>query len=115
MCKIRKESEVENATRRVASSRLLHNFFEEQVDARPGHAAVEFHNETLTYRDLDRQANRIARALAARGVAPGDLVALYVHKSTRLFAAMLGILKTGAGYVPIDPRFPVERIRTNSR
>ena len=112
MCKLRSARVPDGAASCATSSRLLHNYFEAVVDARPHNTAVEFQNEALTYRELDRQANRIARTLAARGVVPGDLVALYVHKSTRLFATMLGILKAGAGYVPIDPRFPVERIRT---
>ncbi|HEX2842309.1 Pls/PosA family non-ribosomal peptide synthetase [Hyphomicrobium sp.] len=93
------------------SPRLLHRFFEAQVEKRPNHTAVEFADESLTYKELDQQANRIANTLAARGVKPGDLVALYLKKSPRLYAAMLGILKAGAGYVPIDPRFPLERIR----
>lgn len=94
------------------SPRLLHHFFEEQAALRPEATAVEFQNDSVTYRDLDRQANRIARALAVRGVGAGDLVALYLAKSPTLFAVMLGILKAGAGYVPIDPRYPIERIRT---
>lgn len=97
--------------RQDASARLLHHYFEQQAEAHPARTAVEFQGETLSYRDLDRRANRIAHALAARGVVPGDLVAIYLNKSPRLYAAMLGILKAGAGYVPIDPRFPVERIR----
>ncbi len=93
------------------SPRLLHSYFEAQVGKRPNHPAVEFADESLTYSELDAEANRIANALGARGVKPGDLVALYLKKSVRLYAAMLGILKAGAGYVPIDPRFPLERIR----
>ncbi len=89
---------------------LLHLFFEAQVSRRPDHAAIEFADESLTYAELDQYANQIANALAARGVKPGDLVAFYLKKSPRLYAAMLGILKAGAGYVPIDPRFPLERI-----
>ena len=90
--------------------RLLHQFFDVQVERRPHHVAVEFADEVLTYAELDRYSNQIANALAARGVRPGDLVALYLKKSPRLYGAMLGILKAGAGYVPIDPRFPLERI-----
>jgi non-ribosomal peptide synthetase-like protein len=90
--------------------RLLHQFFDVQVELRPHHTAIEFADETLTYAELDQYSNQIANALAARGVRPGDLVALYLKKSPRLYGAMLGILKAGAGYVPIDPRFPLERI-----
>jgi non-ribosomal peptide synthetase-like protein len=90
---------------------LLHEYFERQVPLRADHPAVWFGDESLTYAELDRYANQIARTLKKRGVTSGDLVALYLKKSQRLFAAMLGILKAGAGYIPIDPRFPLERIR----
>ena len=91
--------------------RLLHLYFEAQVALHPDKPAVEFSDDLITYAELDAYANQIAHGLIARGVRPGDLVALYLNKSHRLYAAMLGILKAGAAYVPIDPRFPLERIR----
>ena len=91
---------------------LLHAFFEHQVMLRPEHPAVECNGEVLTYGQLDELANWIAASLRARGVRSGSLVALYLNKSTRLFAAMLGILKAGAGYLPIDPKFPIGRIES---
>lgn len=91
--------------------RLLHEFFEAQVRLRPDYPALECDDATLTYAALDRQANGFAVALQARGIGPGDLVALYAEKSSRLFAAMLGILKVGAGYVPLDPKFPLGRVQ----
>lgn len=104
------ESQVRRA--RISSPhRLLHLFFEAQVALRPHKTAVEFGDEAMSYAELDLYANQVAHALVARGVQPGDLVALYLKKSPRLYGAMLGILKAGAGYVPIDPRFPLERIR----
>ncbi len=101
-----------HSSRQVLQSapRLLHHFFAAQVERRPNHVAIEFADERLTYAELERYSNQIANAIAARGVRPGDLVALYLKKSPRLYAAMLGILKAGAGYIPIDPRFPLERI-----
>ncbi len=95
----------------TSKPRLLHLYFEAQVAQRPNKAAVEFSDESLTYAELDAYANQIAHRLISRGVRPGDLVALYLKKSPRLYAAMLAILKAGAGYVPIDPKFPLERIR----
>jgi len=89
---------------------LLHQFFSVQAQRQPDHTAIEFADESLTYAELDLYSNQVANALAARGVRPGDLVALYLKKSPRLYGAMLGILKAGAGYIPIDPRFPLERI-----
>jgi len=84
---------------------LLHEFFELQVLRRPNHPALECNGETLTYRELDAKANRIAHMLHARGICPGALVGLFFDKSSLVFAALLGILKAGAGYVPIDPNF----------
>jgi len=91
--------------------KLLHEFFERQVALRPGHPAVECNGVTLSYAELDELANRIAASLHARGVRPGALVALYLEKSHRLYAALLGVLKVGAGYVPLDPKFPIGRIQ----
>jgi non-ribosomal peptide synthetase-like protein len=92
--------------------RLLHEFFERQVQLRPDHPAVECNGEALTYLALDRLADKIAAALRARELSPGSLVALYSEKSVRLFAAMLGVLKAGAAYVPIDPKTPLARIQS---
>lgn len=93
-----------------AASRLLHECFEEQAQRRPDHPAVECRDEIITYAELNARADRIAFRLRAEGVQSGSLVALYMLKSCDLFAAMLGILKAGAGYVPIDPKFPAGRI-----
>ena len=90
---------------------LLHEFFEAQVAARPDQVAVEALGRKMTYAELDRLANRIAHWLRARGVGPGSRVGLCQNKSCQLFASVLGILKAGAGYVPVDTRFPRERIR----
>jgi non-ribosomal peptide synthetase-like protein len=91
--------------------RLLHELFEAQVRLRPDHPALECDDDVLTYGELDRLANGFAIALQSQGVGSGDLVALYADKSSRLFAAMLGILKAGAGYVPLDPKFPLGRVQ----
>src|SRR6185369_5982377 len=64
----------------------------------------------LTYGELDARANRLARYLQARGVRPGDRVALLLERSAELVAAILGVLKAGAAYVPIDPAYPAERV-----
>jgi non-ribosomal peptide synthetase-like protein len=102
----------ERHTTAYAEPVLLHAFFEHQAALRPDHPAVECKGETLTYRELDEAANWIAAALRTRCVEPGTLVALYLKKSVRLFAAMLGILKAGGGYLPIDPGFPIGRVET---
>ncbi len=91
--------------------RLLHQYFEREARRRPNHNAVEFSGESVTYAQLERSANRIANHLIKRGMRPGDLVGIYLKKSPRLYAVMLGILKAGGGYVPIDPKFPLDRIK----
>lgn len=95
---------------RFAGPQLLHGLFEAQVARRPHHPAIECRGRTLTYAELDRLANRFANYVRARGIGPDQLVALHLEKSVELFATLLGVLKAGAGYVPIDPKFPADRI-----
>src|SRR3984893_16001649 len=100
---------------RISSSanepRLLHEFFEHQVRILPEHPAIVCNGEVATYLQLDRLADQIATLLHRRGFGPGSLIALYSAKSLRLFAAMLGVLKAGAGYGPLDTRLPIARIQ----
>ena len=76
----------------------------------PDVPAVSFGGSAMSYRALDQTSNRIARALQARGVGPGALVGVVVERSSGMVAALLGILKTGAAYVPLDPAYPRERL-----
>ncbi|MFJ7153502.1 amino acid adenylation domain-containing protein [Streptomyces sp. NPDC101118] len=69
----------------------------------------------LTYRELDDRATRLARGLAARGVAPGDRVGICLDRTTELVVAMLGVLKAGAAYVPTDPAYPADRLANTAR
>jgi non-ribosomal peptide synthetase-like protein len=89
---------------------LLHGFFERQALDRPATVAVECFDGSLTYAELDRRANQVARLLVERGVRPGDRVGLLLPRSTDLYSALLGILKNGAAYVPLDPEYPPDRI-----
>jgi amino acid adenylation domain-containing protein len=90
--------------------RSLVALFEEQVDRRPDAPAVSLGAELLTYRELDERANRLARHLLANGVRPGDRVALGLERSLEMVVALLGVLKAGAAYVPLDPAYPAERL-----
>ncbi len=72
--------------------------------------AVSFEGRSLTYRELDEAANRLAHLLAGRGVGPGQCVALLLERSAEAIVAMLAVLKTGAAYLPIDPALPDARI-----
>ncbi|MGH1352049.1 MAG: amino acid adenylation domain-containing protein, partial [Methyloligellaceae bacterium] len=94
----------------VQSASLLHELFEIQAATRSNHVAVEAGNDRMTYAELDKYSNQIAQYLRNKGVKPGVLVGIYLTKSVRLYAAILGVLKAGAGYIPIDPKFPMERV-----
>ena len=74
--------------------------------------ALQFANEVLSYAQLNARANRWAHSLIARGIGPGKLVAVALERSTDLIAVLLGILKTGAAYLPLDLEYPQGRIRT---
>ena len=93
-----------------ASDRCVHQQFEAQVARTPDATAVVFQNSTLTYAALDTRANQIAQALITKGVQPGDFVAVCVSRSTDLVAGLLGVMKAGAAYVPMDPSYPRDRL-----
>lgn len=84
----------------------LHRLFEQRAAATPDAVALRFEGEEITYRDLDRRANAIAHLLGARGVQPRRLVGLSLSRSPALIASILGILKAGCAYVPLDPSYP---------
>ena len=76
----------------------------------PGAPAVVFGAERLTYGELEAESNRLAHHLRGRGIVPGDLVALAVERSLAMIPAILGILKSGASYLPLDPAYPEQRL-----
>ena len=90
---------------------LIHELFEEHVRRTPDALAVSCEGQSLTYAELDRRANQLATHLVGRGVGPDELVALCVERSLDLVVGLLGILKAGAGYLPLDPHYPTERLR----
>ncbi|OCC09719.1 non-ribosomal peptide synthetase/MFS transporter [Streptomyces sp. PTY087I2] len=81
-----------------------------QIARTPDAVAVDFGGETLTYAELDRAAERVARRLAREGVGPGSLVAVSAERSLDLLPGLLGVLRTGAAYTPLDPEYPAERL-----
>ncbi|MDG2536711.1 amino acid adenylation domain-containing protein [Dyella jiangningensis] len=99
-----------NHTRLDVPALPLHALIEAQCDRVPTHAAIRCGNVALDYRQLDVRANRIAHALLARGVTHGALVGVSLTRSTDMVATLLAVLKTGAGYVPLDPEFPPDRL-----
>ncbi|MEO6194102.1 MAG: amino acid adenylation domain-containing protein, partial [Thermoanaerobaculia bacterium] len=99
-----------NDTASAFPRRALHKLFEEQAAARPDAPAVVWDGGALTYGELDRQAGRIARRLRRLGVGPESRVALYLERSPEMVAAVLGVLKAGGAYLPIDLSYPRERL-----
>jgi surfactin family lipopeptide synthetase A len=90
--------------------RCLHELFEEQAGRTPDAVAVTYEGCELTYAELNRQANRLARYLRGSGVKPGRRVAICVERSLEMVVGLLSILKAGGAYVPLDPAYPVERL-----
>ncbi|MEY9949768.1 amino acid adenylation domain-containing protein [Kitasatospora sp. GAS1066B] len=88
----------------------LPGLFEEQVGRIPGSTAVVFGERCVSYGEVNGRANRLARLLVARGVGAEDRVGVVMGRGAELVVALLGVLKAGAAYVPIDPAYPAERI-----
>ena len=84
--------------------------FAAQVARTPEAVAVSCEGRSMTYRELEEAANRLAHLLAGHGVGPGQCVALLLARSAEAIVAMLAVLKTGAAYLPIDPALPAARI-----
>ena len=90
--------------------KCVHQLFEKQVERTPDAIALAFADEELTYRELNGRANALASELRALGVGPGVPVGLCVNRSWEMLAGLLGILKAGGCYVPLDPAYPKERL-----
>ena len=88
----------------------IHELFEAQAEVMPDGIAAEFRGDVLTYGELNRRANQLARYLRAEGVKPGELVGVSVEHSFEELIALLGVLKSGAGYVALDPLHPAQRV-----
>ncbi|WP_039275291.1 condensation domain-containing protein, partial [Paenibacillus polymyxa] len=100
-----------NTAAAYASEQTIHGLFEAQTAQTPEQTALFFEGETLTYRELNARANRLARTLRSQGVTKDRLVGLMTERSVDMIVGIFGILKAGGAYVPIDPTYPEERIR----
>ncbi|MEM7588309.1 MAG: aminotransferase class III-fold pyridoxal phosphate-dependent enzyme, partial [Acidobacteriota bacterium] len=90
----------------------IHSLFEDWAERTPTAPAVRFEDHCLTYRELDERASRLAQHLRSQGVGPEARVGLCAERSLEMVVAVLGVLKAGAAYVPLEPQFPRERILT---
>ncbi|MDF3198891.1 amino acid adenylation domain-containing protein [Pseudomonas sp. 1912-s] len=94
-----------------ADSALIHQQVEAHAASHPEAVALRFEHERLSYRELNERANQVAHCLLKHGIRPDDRVAICVERGLEMIIGLLGILKAGAGYVPIDPAYPLDRIR----
>ncbi|MBI0383263.1 AMP-binding protein, partial [Streptomyces albiflaviniger] len=99
-----------NGPERPAVEATLPGLFAAQVARRPTATAVTCGDTSLSYDEVNRRANRLARLLIDRGAGPERLVALALPRSAELVVVLLAVLKAGAGYLPVDPGYPAERI-----
>ncbi|MTJ08355.1 MULTISPECIES: non-ribosomal peptide synthetase [unclassified Anabaena] len=95
---------------RYSQNKCIHHLFAEQVEKTPDAVAVIFENQQLTYRELNAKANQLAHHLQAMGVGQEVLVGLCIERSLEVIIGILGILKAGGVYVPLDPAYPQERL-----
>jgi amino acid adenylation domain-containing protein len=100
-----------NATaERFPETHVLHKLFEEQAARAPEAIAAVCDGRSLGYKELNRRANQLAHALQKRGVGPGVVVGVCVERSLEMLVGLLGILKAGGVYLPLDPAYPKERL-----
>ena len=87
-----------------------HQLIEDQVERAPEAVAIVLGGQLVTYRELNARANRLAHFLRRQGIAPGNLVGVYLERSVEMVVALLAILKAGGAYFPLDPKFPEHRL-----
>ena len=93
------------------STQCVHQLFEEQVECTPDAVAVQFGVQQLSYRELNYRANELAHLLRSRGIGPDSVVGVCLERSLLMAVAVLGVLKAGAAYLPLDPAYPHERLQ----
>jgi amino acid adenylation domain-containing protein len=91
--------------------KILHQLFIEQVSRTPDNVALVFQDKQVTYKELNRKSNQLARLLIEKGMKAENLVGILLDRSLEMIVCILSVLKSGAAYLPIDPQYPPERIR----
>jgi non-ribosomal peptide synthetase component F/thioesterase domain-containing protein len=89
---------------------LAHNFFEKQVDTHPNNTAISYKEEQLNYLDLEVKSNQLANYLQQKGAKPGSVIGICIERSTSLFISVLGVLKAGCCYLPLNPALPINNL-----
>jgi amino acid adenylation domain-containing protein len=98
-------------TTRLPNDRLVHQLFELQVEKTPERTAVVASDGSLSYQELNKRANQVAHYLAGLGLGGGHLVGICMERSWEVMVGLLGILKSGAAYLPLDDHLPLDRLR----
>lgn len=91
--------------------KTIHKLFEEQVEKTPENVAVAFKNKEMTYKELNERANQLARILREKGVKQGTIVGIMIERSIDMVVGLLGILKAGGVYLPLDLDYPINHIK----
>lgn len=89
----------------------VHSLFKNQVDKTPDATALVYQNQLITYQQLNRQANQLSHLLYEKGFFPGSILGIHMERCLNMVVAMLGVLKAGAAYIPLDPALPMERLK----
>ena len=99
-----------DTARGYPADRCVHQLFEEQVGRTPEAVAVVFENQQLTYRELNARSNQLAHYLRDLGVGPEMLVGICLERSLQMVVGLMGVLKAGGAYLPLDPSYPADRL-----
>lgn len=102
--------EYNQTLRNYSGPECLHHGFEQQAKQKPGAVALAWEGRQMLYAELDAAANRVARVLRSRGIGVEDRVGVCLERSFDMVLSLLGVLKAGAAYVPLDPGYPVARL-----
>jgi amino acid adenylation domain-containing protein len=98
------------STKEYPKQQCLHHLFEAQTARAPDNIAVTCDQQQLTYQELNQRANRLAHQLRGAGIGPEALVAISIERSLEMIIGILGVLKAGGAYLPLDPSYPAERL-----
>ncbi|WP_161855558.1 non-ribosomal peptide synthetase [Bradyrhizobium sp. CCBAU 051011] len=94
----------------IGAAECIHHILERAAAARPEAVALDFEGRTLSYGELNRQANQLANHLLTLGVGPDVVVGIFTERSIEMIVGLFGILKAGGAYLPLDPRYPGSRL-----